>query len=677
MVKLVSKAKAAKAEKRAKEALAGGRGRKAKRKAERAVAGVVKPKKNKEKYNNKSPAEKRAAKAEKKKKGSGAEAARIIKAADVDGMETDANGDGAAAGASPPVPVFAEKPSKKAKSSDDSSDKKSKKKSSKKADEGDNDTPPTPEQPPCSRAAASDEPEAAATAADANGVVAAADKKKDKKEKKDKAAAPSSPRAGSAAAAKPAAATAAAAPAAAAAASGKNPSHDGKGGEAASGEGKSVDEFRLSAPTRAALRARGISTLFPIQAATLDLVLDGADVVGRARTGCGKTLAFVLPIVERLAGVDGNGSGSAASSTPPRRAHGRAPRCIVLAPTRELAKQVAADFETIGGAHGLSCLCLYGGAQYQPQEGALRRGVDVVIGTPGRVKDHLERGTLRLRDLRFRVLDECDEMLNMGFVDDVEKILGAAGKVNNGNGNAAAADADASQQSIQTLLFSATLPPWVRDITRRFLDPAHKTIDLVGTSKMKASSSVRHLLLPCHWSQRSAVVCDVVRAYGAGAAAASVSTGKKEREREREIDRERESCGKRRRNEERTTKEIAHFFFYSPNDKNIKKTQAKTPRDAPSSSPRPRETPTSSRGPFPSPSARAPSTATSRSRRARPRSRAFARASLTCSSPPTSPRAGSTSRASSSSSSASPRKTRRPTSTGPGGPAAPASLAFP
>ena len=127
------------------------------------------------------------------------------------------------------------------------------------------------------------------------------------------------------------------------------------------------------------------------------------------------------------------------------------------------------------------------------------------------------------------MLDECDEMLNMGFVDDVEKILGAAGKVHGGRERLVCCRrrrSSAPAQSIQTLLFSATLPPWVKDITRRFLDPGHKTIDLVGTSKMKASSSVRHLLLPCHWSQRSAVVCDVVRAYGAGAAAASVSTGK-------------------------------------------------------------------------------------------------------------------------------------------------------
>ena len=110
--------------------------------------------------------------------------------------------------------------------------------------------------------------------------------------------------------------------------------------------------------------------------------------VGRARTGCGKTLAFVLPIVERLAGIEGGGS---------KRAYGRAPSVVVLAPTRELAKQVAADFEHFAAAFALTSVCLYGGTPYSPQEGMLRRGVDVVIGTPGRVKDHLERGTLKLQ----------------------------------------------------------------------------------------------------------------------------------------------------------------------------------------------------------------------------------------------------------------------------------------
>ncbi|CAL8464893.1 g4428 [Coccomyxa elongata] len=250
-----------------------------------------------------------------------------------------------------------------------------------------------------------------------------------------------------------------------------------------------LDNFRLSDGVKALLREKGIESLFNIQAQTLNHLLDGFDLVGRARTGQGKTLAFVLPIVERLLAHN-------ASQT--RRQQGRTPRVIVLAPTRELAKQVHADFENIGRAANLSTVCLYGGAPMSPQEQILRRGCDVVVGTPGRVKDHLERGNLKLQDLMFRVLDECDEMLNMGFVEDVEKILNAGGDI-----------------KVQTLLFSATLPSWVKDITRRFLQPSHKLVDLVGTDKMKASTSVRHLVLPCHWSQRSVVAADLVRCYGA------------------------------------------------------------------------------------------------------------------------------------------------------------------
>lgn len=250
-----------------------------------------------------------------------------------------------------------------------------------------------------------------------------------------------------------------------------------------------IDNFSLSAPVKSLLRAKGIETLFPIQAQCIVPLVEGKDLVGRARTGCGKTLAFVLPIVETLAQ-----EGAA------KRPYGRNPSVVVLAPTRELAKQVAADFEYFAKAASLSTICLYGGTAYGPQEGALRRGIDVVIGTPGRVKDHVQRGTLILKDLKFRVLDECDEMLNMGFVDDVEAIL--------------TADVDAAK--VQTLLFSATLPKWVQEVKRKFLKPDHKTVDLVGSEVMKASTSVQHLLLPSHWSQRSSLVSELVKCYGAG-----------------------------------------------------------------------------------------------------------------------------------------------------------------
>ncbi|KAG2711172.1 hypothetical protein I3760_04G064100 [Carya illinoinensis] len=253
-----------------------------------------------------------------------------------------------------------------------------------------------------------------------------------------------------------------------------------------------VSRFRISEPLKAKLMEKGIESLFPIQAMTFDTILDGSDLVGRARTGQGKTLAFVLPILESLT----NGPAKALRKT----GYGRAPSVLVLLPTRELAKQVHADFEVYGGTLGLVSCCLYGGAPYQSQEVKLKRGVDIVIGTPGRVKDHIERGNIDFSSLKFRVLDEADEMLRMGFVEDVELILG---KVE-----------DTSK--VQTLLFSATLPGWVKQIASRFLNPSKKTADLVGNEKMKASTNVRHIVLPCSSSARSQLIPDIIHCYSSG-----------------------------------------------------------------------------------------------------------------------------------------------------------------
>lgn len=253
-----------------------------------------------------------------------------------------------------------------------------------------------------------------------------------------------------------------------------------------------VSRFRISVPLREKLKSKGIESLFPIQAMTFDMILNGSDLVGRARTGQGKTLAFVLPILESLT----NGPTKASKKT----GYGRAPSVLVLLPTRELAKQVHEDFDVYGGAVGLTSCCLYGGAPYHAQEFKLKKGIDVVIGTPGRIKDHIERGNIDLSSLKFRVLDEADEMLRMGFVEDVELILG---KVE-----------DASK--VQTLLFSATLPSWVKHISTKFLKPDKKTIDLVGNEKMKASTNVRHIVLPCSSSARSQVIPDIIRCYSSG-----------------------------------------------------------------------------------------------------------------------------------------------------------------
>ncbi|KAJ0238191.1 DEAD-box ATP-dependent RNA helicase 7 [Hirschfeldia incana] len=253
-----------------------------------------------------------------------------------------------------------------------------------------------------------------------------------------------------------------------------------------------VSNFRMSDPLKAKLKEKGIEALFPIQASTFDMVLDGADLVGRARTGQGKTLAFVLPILESLI------NGPAKNKR--KNGYGRPPSVLVLLPTRELAKQVFADFDAYGGSVGLSSCCVYGGDPYPPQQAKLKRGVDIVVGTPGRIKDHIERQNLDLTYLQFRVLDEADEMLRMGFVDDVELILG---KVED-------------PKKVQTLLFSATLPSWVQNIAARFLKQDKKTIDLVGNDKMKASNSVRHIALPCSKQAMSRLIPDIISLYSSG-----------------------------------------------------------------------------------------------------------------------------------------------------------------
>jgi ATP-dependent RNA helicase DeaD len=180
----------------------------------------------------------------------------------------------------------------------------------------------------------------------------------------------------------------------------------------------------------------------PIQAATIPPLLEGRDVLGQAQTGTGKTAAFALPILSRI-----------------ERRAGK-PQALVLAPTRELAIQVAEAFQTYA-AHipGFQVLPIYGGQSYGPQLHSLKRGVHVVVGTPGRVIDHLDKGTLDLSELKYLVLDEADEMLRMGFIDDVEKVL------------------QATPPGRQVALFSATMPTVIRKIAQRHLkDPVEVTI---------------------------------------------------------------------------------------------------------------------------------------------------------------------------------------------------------
>ncbi|EQD60439.1 DEAD/DEAH box helicase domain-containing protein, partial [mine drainage metagenome] len=198
----------------------------------------------------------------------------------------------------------------------------------------------------------------------------------------------------------------------------------------------------LPEPLLRALQAVGYETPSPIQAATIPPLLAGKDLLGQAQTGTGKTAAFALPILARIDLT---------------RAE---PQALVLAPTRELAIQVAEAFSRYAAQlPGFHVLPIYGGQGYGPQLHALRRGAHVIVGTPGRVIDHLERGTLKLDALAHLVLDEADEMLRMGFIDDVESIL------------------KKTPPRRQVALFSATMPQAIRRIAQTYLrDPVEITI---------------------------------------------------------------------------------------------------------------------------------------------------------------------------------------------------------
>ena len=201
-------------------------------------------------------------------------------------------------------------------------------------------------------------------------------------------------------------------------------------------------DLGLSAPVLEALAAVGYESPSPIQAATIPVLLTGRDMVGQAQTGTGKTAAFALPVLSRIEVRRGP------------------PQCLVLVPTRELAIQVSEAFQRYAAAiPGFHVLPLYGGQSYAPQFASLKRGAQVVVGTPGRVMDHLKRGTLDLGTVRTIVLDEADEMLQMGFVDDIDWIL------------------EQSAPERQVVLFSATMPaPILRIAQKHLRDPEEVTI---------------------------------------------------------------------------------------------------------------------------------------------------------------------------------------------------------
>ncbi|MCA4132912.1 DEAD/DEAH box helicase [Arthrobacter sp. M4] len=224
-------------------------------------------------------------------------------------------------------------------------------------------------------------------------------------------------------------------------------------------EGVRFTDLGLDARVLAALQDVGYEKPSPIQAATIPLLLEGRDVVGLAQTGTGKTAAFAVPALSRLAELhDLNG--------PSRKT-----QALVLAPTRELALQVAEAFTSYAKhMEDFTVLPVYGGSAYGPQLAGLRRGAQVVVGTPGRVIDHIEKGSLDLSELQYLVLDEADEMLRMGFAEDVEQIF------------------QQTPEDRQVALFSATMPSQIRRMSKQYLnDPAEISVK----SKTSTGSNIR------------------------------------------------------------------------------------------------------------------------------------------------------------------------------------------
>ena len=245
------------------------------------------------------------------------------------------------------------------------------------------------------------------------------------------------------------------------------------------------------------LSEKGITNLTPVQAEAFAPARAGRDIIGRSRTGTGKTLAFGLPAVHRIVET-AKGKGYMDANGRVRR--GRPVSMIVLCPTRELARQVEEELASIAKPLGLFTALFHGGVSYGPQAGALRSGVDILVGTPGRIIDHMQRKNLDLSSCEIAVLDEADEMLNMGFAEDVEVILDGVGKDNS--------------EKTQCLLFSATTPPWVKEIGRNY---QKDVISIDSTNKddgasSRAATTVRHVALqvpPGHDSKR-AILEDII-----------------------------------------------------------------------------------------------------------------------------------------------------------------------
>jgi len=240
----------------------------------------------------------------------------------------------------------------------------------------------------------------------------------------------------------------------------------------------SFDRLGLGPELLQSILEAGYSTPTPIQEQAIPVVLQGRDVLGIAQTGTGKTASFTLPMIEILARG---------------RAKARMPRTLILEPTRELAAQVAENFDKYGRNHKLTKALLIGGVSFADQDALLMQGVDVLIATPGRLLDHFERGKLLLSGVQIMVVDEADRMLDMGFIPDIERIF------------------KLTPFTRQTLFFSATMPPEITRLTDQFLQNPVR-VEVARPATAAATVTQRLALIPSHDPRvRRAALREVIR----------------------------------------------------------------------------------------------------------------------------------------------------------------------
>ena len=247
-------------------------------------------------------------------------------------------------------------------------------------------------------------------------------------------------------------------------------------------ESPAFSDFAVDPRIISALAGVGIVRTFAIQEMTLPIALTGQDLIGQARTGTGKTLGFGVPLLNRI--------------TLPG-AVGAAPQALVVAPTRELAVQVSGDLATAGKHIGARVLTIYGGRAYEPQIDALRKGVDVVVGTPGRLLDLTQQGHLVLGNVRILVLDEADEMLDLGFLPDIEKLMAMI------------------PAQRQTMLFSATMPGPIVALARQFMNQPMQ-IRAESDRHAPATEHVDQFVYRAHAMDKTEVLARILQARGRG-----------------------------------------------------------------------------------------------------------------------------------------------------------------